>query len=139
MVLTATLLVLAQAAVGMVVNLYVTIPSRHPGARAGDFFAGSFHSVIWAIAHGSAALAVHATLGLALAVVVVAVTVEAFRRGDRSLRIWSSLAALLVIGAGFNGASFLDYNEDANSLIMELLALTAIACYSVVAFRLGRA
>lgn len=132
----ATLLVLAQAGIGMVVNLDVVIPTRHPGAHA-DFFGGSFHSTIWAIAHGSAGLAIHAVLGLCLAVVVIGVAIHAVRLGDRTVGAWSSVAALLVIGAGFNGASFLDYNHDVNSLLMALLAFGAIACYSVVMFRVA--
>jgi hypothetical protein len=134
----AMLLVLAQAAIGMVINLDVVIPSRHPGAHA-DFFGGSFHSVIWAIAHGGAALAIHALLGLFLAVIVLGVAIHAVRLGDRTVGAWSSVATLFVIGAGFNGASFLDYNHDVNSLIMALLAFAAIACYSVVMFHLAAA
>ena len=50
----------------MVVNLYVTVPAHHPGTHSASYFAGSLHNVAWAIAHGAATLAVHATLGLAL-------------------------------------------------------------------------
>jgi hypothetical protein len=32
--------------------------------------------------------------------------------------VWSVLGGLLVIGAGFNGASFLDFGHDSSSLIM---------------------
>ena len=71
MLLGAILLVLVQAALGMVVNLYVTVPAHHPGAHAANYIAGSLHSVAWAIAHGAPTLAVHATLGLALVVFVV--------------------------------------------------------------------
>lgn len=135
----AVLLVLAQAAIGMVVNLDVVIRTRHPGAHASDFFTGSFHSVIWAIAHGAAALAIHAVLGMTLAIIVLGVGIYAVRLGDRTVGAWSAAGALLVIGAGFNGARFLDYNHDANSLIMALLAFGVIACYSVVMFHLAAA
>jgi hypothetical protein len=40
----------------------------------------------------------------------------------------------LVIGAGFNGASFLNFNNNISSLIMALLAFGAIACYSAALF-----
>jgi hypothetical protein len=36
-----------------------------------------------------------------------------------------------VIGAGFNGASFLDFAHNSSSLIMALLALAAIGCYAI--------
>ncbi|MBV9914941.1 MAG: hypothetical protein JO153_00460 [Solirubrobacterales bacterium] len=133
----AMLLVLMQAAIGMVVNLYVTIPKHHPGAQPSEYFGGSFHSVIWAIGHGAAALALHTALGLALVLTVIASATEAIRSGDRSAAVWSILAALLVLGAGFNGASFIDFNDNASSLIMALLGLAAVASYAVVLLRLA--
>ena len=50
---------IAQTAVGMVVNLHVTVPVHHPGAQPEDYFSGSLHSIAWAIGHGSLALAGH--------------------------------------------------------------------------------
>src|SRR5476649_763749 len=50
------------AQIGMVVNLYVTIPPRHSGAHPSNYLIGSFHSVAWASAHGAGALAIHAAL-----------------------------------------------------------------------------
>lgn len=134
MLLGVVLLVVAQSGVGMAVNLYVTVPSRHPGSHPADYFAGSFHSVIWAIAHGTIALAIHAALGLALAVFVIGVAVHAIQSGRSAIAFWSVLGGLLVIGAGFNGSSFLDFGDNASSLIMALLALGAIACYATALF-----
>ena len=134
--LGAVVLVLVQAGIGMVVNLDVTIPAHHPGARPANYFSGSASSIGWAITHGAAALAIHATLGLAVAVLVIGVAVRSFAVASRPVRAWSVLAALLVIGAGFNGASFLDFNNDVSSLIMAMLAFAAVACYSVVLYLL---
>ena len=139
MVLTATVLVLVQAGIGMAVNLYVTVPGHHPGARAGDYFTGSVHSVGWAIAHGEAALAIHAVLGFAVAGSAIRGGHVALRSRQRAVARWSVLAAVLVIAAGFNGASFLDYNHDANSLLMALLAFAGVACYAITLFLVGRA
>lgn len=136
MVLAATLLVLVQAAIGMVVNLRVSVPRAHPGARPSEYFGGSFHSVVWAIGHGAPALAVHSALGLALVVTVIAVAIDLLRLRRRAVAAWSVFAALLVIGAGFNGAAFLDFNNDTNSLVMALLAFAAVACYTTVLFLL---
>ncbi len=66
MLLGAILLVLVQAELGMVVNLYVIVPAHHPGAHPANYFAGSLHSVTWAISHSPIPLALHAALGLAL-------------------------------------------------------------------------
>lgn len=139
MAFAATLLLLVQAAIGMVVNLDVTIPTRHPGAHPSEYFGGSFHSLVWAIAHGPIGLAVHAALGLALVLMVIGIAIDGLRLPGRRISVWSTIAALLVIGAGFNGASFLDFSNDTNSLIMALLAFAAIACYSVVMFLLADA
>jgi hypothetical protein len=93
--------------------------------------------VAWATAHGAATLAVHTTLGLALVVFVVGTAVHALRSGRRAAGGWSLLGGLFVIGAGFNGASFLDYAHNINSLIMTLLALAAIGCYATALMLLG--
>jgi hypothetical protein len=134
MLLAVIALVLVQAGIGMYVNLFVTIPTRHPGARPSSYFAGSARSVAWAVAHGAPTLVVHAVLGLALAVLVIGVAVYAVRGGRRPVGAWSVLAGLLVIGAGFNGASFLDFNHDISSLIMALLAFGAVTCYSAALY-----
>jgi hypothetical protein len=138
MVLTATVLVLVQASIGMAVNLYVNVPGTHPGARAADYFSGSFHSVVWAIGHGETALAIHAALGLAVAGAALGAAIEAVKSRVRPLAIWAVLAAVLVFGAAGNGAAFLDYNHDTNSLLMALLAFASIACYAITLFLLGR-
>jgi hypothetical protein len=130
--LGAVVLVLIQASVGMVVNLDVTIPDHHPGARPSNYLSGSASSIGWAISHGAPALAIHVTLGLALVIIVIGVAVRAFAVPSTPVRAWSILGALLVIGAGFNGASFLDFNNDISSLIMALLAFAAVACYAIV-------
>ena len=58
--------------------------------------------------------------------------------GRRRLTVAGYLGAASVVGAGFNGASFLDFNQDVSSLIMALLAAAAIACYAVILFNLSR-
>ena len=137
MILAAIVLVLVQSGIGMDVNLFVAIPAQHPGARPSSYFSGSVRSVAWAVAHGAPALVAHAVLGLALALLVIGVAVYAMRLGRRPIGAWSVLAGLLVIGAGFNGASFLDFNHDISSLIMALLALGAVACYSAALYLLA--
>jgi len=127
----AILLVLTQAGLGIVVNLYVTVPSHHSGAHPANYFNGSLHSLGWALAHGAAMLTVHAALGLAVVVLAVYLAVTAWRYGRAAIGGWCGLGGLFVIGAGFNGASFLDFNNNISSLLMALLAFAAIACYTV--------
>jgi hypothetical protein len=120
---------LVQASVGMAVNLNASVSAHHPGARPSNYLTGSFQSVTWAIGHGPAALAIHAALGLALVILVLALAVAA-RSAKRSVAALTLLGGLLVLGAGFNGASFLDFGHDTSSLIMALLCFAAIAAYS---------
>jgi hypothetical protein len=136
LVLGAVVAVLAQTGIGMVVNLYATIPAHHPGAHPSSYFAGSARSIVWAISHGAAALAIHATLGLVVVVLAITIALIALSGANRAVKIWLIVAAGLVIGAGFNGASFLDFNHNTSSLLMALLALGAVACYSVALFLL---
>ena len=122
-------LLIVQFFLGMITNLYVTIPDKHPGTGTNDFFAGAPHAVWWAISSGSGWLAAHVALGLALAVASIAFIVAAARSRDR-LWIWLSVAgALLLIGAGFNGASFLVFGHDFSSLIMAGLFALSLGAY----------
>jgi len=41
MTLAAAALVVIQVAIGIVVNLYVTVPAHHPGAHPANYFSGS--------------------------------------------------------------------------------------------------
>jgi hypothetical protein len=129
MMLGAAILLIVQASLGMVVNLYVRIPSNHPGTSSANYLSGSFHSVVWAVSHGALALAIHAAVGMALVVVATGVAVRALKLRRRAVTTCCVLAALLIIGAGFNGASFLDYNRNGNSLTMAVLALSSLLCY----------
>ena len=125
---------LVQFGLGMYVNLFANIPLNHPGHRASDFFAGSYHSVVWAETspHAPLILAFHAGLGLFLVVGSLWLAVLAIR-GRRAGFVWAAvLGALFILGAGFNGASFLNYDEDANSYVMALLFAAAVLCYIII-------
>jgi hypothetical protein len=138
MTLAAAVLVVIQVAIGMVVNLYVTVPAHHPGAHPANYFSGSFHSVIWAIGSGAISLAVHGAFGLALILFAIAVAVRAVRLRTGWVAVSSVLAALLALGAGFNGASFLDFGgQNISSLLMALLALGALCCYLLALYLLA--
>lgn len=139
MTLGAAVLVVAQVAIGMVVNLYVTVPAHHPGAHPGNYFSGSVHSLVWAIGSGAVSLAVHGALGLAVILFAITVAVRAVRLRTGRAAVSSVLAAMLVIGAGFNGASFLDFGgKNVSSLLMALLALGTLCCYLLALYVLPR-
>ena len=122
---------LVQMALGMVANLYVTIPAHHPGAHAGSYFSGAASGVGWATGHAPWSLAIHAAFGLVLVVAVVArLALAARRRGRRDI-VLAIAGAVFTIGAGFNGASFLNYGHALSSLLMALLFALALAAYAI--------
>ena len=111
------LLLLAQYLLGKVVNRFVTIPAHHPGANAANYFAGAASGIGWAIPDGPVWLAVHVAFGLAL--VVASLIAAATSTGNgRGVAITSGLGSLAIIGAAFNGASFLAYAQNFSSMIM---------------------
>jgi hypothetical protein len=127
--LAACALLLAQYLLGMVVNLYVDLPDHHPGAGASNYFSGAAAGLAWLISNGPAWAAAHAALGMALAAFALAAIILAWRRSGTAVRAASVVGALAVIGAGFNGTSFLNYGHDFSSLIMAGLWALALACY----------
>lgn len=127
--LGACALLLIQYLLGMVVNVYVVLPGRHPGASAGDYFTGAAAGLAWVIADGPAWAAAHAALGMALAAAALAAVALAWRTGSTRGRAASVVGALAIVGAGFNGASFVDYGHAFSSMIMAGLWALALACY----------
>ncbi|MGH3632848.1 MAG: hypothetical protein ACRDTS_01845 [Mycobacterium sp.] len=129
--LVMCLLLLAQFVSGMFVNLFVQIPDHHPGAKPIAYFSGAATSVSWALGHGGGFLTVHVALGLALIVVGIAALVFALRVGGAGPLITAIVGFLAILGAAFNGASFLNYDEDLSSMIMAGCFAVALACYTI--------
>ena len=127
--LTACVLLLIQYLLGMAVNLFVTLPGRHPGAGAGNYFTGAAAGLAWIIGQGPGWAAAHAAFGLALALAALASIALAWGRGSRAATGASVLGALAIVGAGFNGASFVNYGHAFSSMIMAGLWAVALACY----------
>ncbi|MGH2874460.1 MAG: hypothetical protein ACRDL5_18625 [Solirubrobacteraceae bacterium] len=128
-------LLLAQFVLGMVVNLYVVVPRSHPGARAGNYLSGVVSGVSWAIRRGPWSLAVHAALGLALVIVALVYLLHTLRTRTRGALAPALLGAVLTIGAGFNGASFLDFGHAVSSLVMAVCSVLAFTAYLAGALR----
>jgi hypothetical protein len=133
----AITLLLAQFLLGMAVNLFVNIPTQHPGAQPPEYFGGVVQSVTWAVLHGPFLLVLHALLGLLLVVGAFGVVARAWPLGGRMLRWTTAVGAVSVLGAGFNGGSFLNYNEDFSSMIMASLFAISVACYVLALYALA--
>ena len=127
--ISACVLLLVQFLLGMAVNLEVVLPKHHPGAQAVNYFGGVVSALGWVIPSGAAWVAAHASFGLALALAALAAVVLTWRGGSRTERLLTVLGLLFIIGAGFNGASFLNYGNAINSFIMAALWALATSCY----------
>jgi hypothetical protein len=127
--LGACALLLIQYLLGMVVNVYVILPGKHPGAGAGGYFSGAATGLAWLITDGPGWAAAHAAFGMALAAAALAAVALAWRTGGTAGRAVSAAGALAIIGAGFNGASFVNYGHAFSSMIMAGLWALALACY----------
>jgi hypothetical protein len=105
-----------------------------------NYVAGSYRSVMWAISSGFPALVLHSVLGLLLVVMAISVAAHAFSLYQPRVTTIAITGGLFVIGAAFNGASFLDFEgKNINSLLMALLALGALLCYVLIVYLLPAA
>ncbi|MGH3210647.1 MAG: hypothetical protein ACRDNO_23120 [Trebonia sp.] len=130
----ACALLIVQYLLGMAVNVFVVIAAQHPGANAGDYFSGAASGLGWVIASGPGWAAAHAAFGLAL--VVAAIAAVALARGHGRMAVsLPVIGALAVIGAAFNGVSFVNYGRPFSSMIMAGLWALALACYVAGAIR----
>jgi hypothetical protein len=127
-----------QFLLGMAVNLFVMIPTDHPGANPPEYFNGVVQSVTWAILHGHVLLIIHASLGLVLVLNGVGLLVAAIRTRARDLITITALGALGILAAGFNGGSFLNYNQDFSSMLMAVFFAVSVISYAVGLFVTGR-
>jgi len=127
-----TLLLLAiQFLIGMVVNLFVQVPSAHPGVGASNYFQGVVQGVAWALVHAPLALLFHVILGLLLFLASLLLIGLAIVSRRRAWIVTSLLGWLGIMAAGFNGASFLNYGHDFSSLIMSTGFLLAVISYAI--------
>lgn len=128
--LLAVFVLLLQYLAGMAVNLFVKLPDQHPGTGASEYFGGVAAGVSWAVLSGGILLTLHAVLGLLLVLMSAGLLVLSVRAGERGQIRACSVAALAIVGAGFNGGSFLNYGNDFSSMIMAGLWALAVGSYA---------
>jgi hypothetical protein len=121
---------LVEYALGLGVNLYVTVPARDQGG-------GVFAAVGRALANGPAGLAVHAGLGLLLLLGSIALVVRAVADRAPFFLVTSVVSLLAVLGAAGSGAAFVNSGQDSSSLTMGLLTAVALLCQLINLFRLS--
>ena len=120
-----------QFLLGMLANLFVTVPAVHPGANASEYFSGVAQGVIWALGNGVAALRLHVIVGLLLFLAAIWLLVLAIAERRRGHIVVAAVGLVGIMAAGFNGASFMNYSHDFSSLLMSLGFLLATAAYVI--------
>src|SRR5215467_2642491 len=115
----AILIVLAiQLALGIGVNLYVTLPAAgHPG-HASWFGNGAL-------------LALHAALGMFLILAAIALLVRAIMAKNAALIATSAAGLAAIVLAFFFGATFTEKLTNGYSLGMAIAFAAALACYAI--------
>jgi hypothetical protein len=113
--------VVVQFALGVWVNLYVTVPARDHG---GGFYAAAGR----ALANGPVALGIHAGLGLLLVLGSISLVVRSAQSGNRALILLSLGFFVTLLGAASSGASFVDSGRDSASATMAVLTGLALIC-----------
>ena len=122
--------VVVQYALGIWVNLYVTVPARDQG--------GGFLTAIGrALANGPVALGIHAGLGLLLVLGSISLVVRSVLSRDRALIVLSALFLLALLGAASSGASFVDSGRDSASASMAMLTGVALICSLISLYLTG--
>jgi hypothetical protein len=124
------LLLLIEFLSGVAVNLYVTIPSSHPGSSGSSYIGRLFQGVPWAIAHGAPWLQLHALLGVLLILGGLRLLMVSTRVHGRAWVFASSVGLLGLLFAGFNGGSFVNYGHDISSMLMSVGCAAAMASYA---------
>jgi len=130
-VLLATILALLglQFLLGMLANLFVSVPTVHPGANAAEYFSGVAEGVIWALGNAVAALRLHVIVGLLLFLAALWLLALAIAARQRGRIVVAAVGLVGIMAAGFNGASFMNYGHDFSSLLMSLGFLVAAVAY----------
>lgn len=124
-------MLIVQFAIGVVVNLYATIPAKDKGS-------GIVGAIGRALANGPASLAVHAGLGLLIVLAAVALVVRSvIARHTVSIAL-SVIGLAAIASAALNGARFVaDGGPASASLAMALSTAVAMLCYATGLLVLG--
>ena len=129
-IFTLVLLVI-EFIVGEITNLFVAIPSAHPGA-ASSALSGFLPGLGWALTQSRLlALQVHRAIGLLLVLLALVLIGLAMVRRQRPWVITSLIGGIGVLIAAFTGVGFVNTGQAASSLLMALGFLLALIAYAL--------
>jgi hypothetical protein len=126
--LAALIMIVVQYGLGIVLNLYVAVPSS-------DAHAGFMQEIL----SGPLTLTLHALLGLALIGIAIVLLAKAIGAGERPVALLAA-GGLIAIGGAFGaGEIFVRNGQQGASLAMALLTGAALLCYIVALARVSGA
>jgi asparagine N-glycosylation enzyme membrane subunit Stt3 len=118
-------LLIVQFALGIVVNLYATVPAQDKGS-------GIFGAIGRALTNGPGSLASHAGLGLLIVLAAAALVVRSIVSRHAASIVLSVIGLAAIASAALNGARFVADGGPANaSLAMALSTALAMLCYAI--------
>lgn len=123
----AFVMLVVQVALGIYVNLYVTVPRADHG-----------HGLGQAIANGPAGLTLHIAVGLLLILSALGFLVQTILARQPALLAAAVLGLLAMIGAAASGSAFTGSGRDSASMAMAALASVGLLCYGTTLFLLPR-
>ena len=115
---------------GMWVNLFVVIPSHHPGVSP-SYFAGAVGGVLWALFAGPLFLRLHVVLGLLLGLMGLSHLARTLAAPPPRRLGWSIVGLFGLLGGAGKGASFINYGHDFSSMLMSVGFALALVGYGM--------
>ena len=119
--LAILIVLIVQFALGISVNLYVTLPAVGRPGHASWFGNGPL-------------LALHAALGMLLILGAIFVLVETIMARNATLIVTSATGLVAILLAAFFGSGFTDKLTNGYSLGMAIAFAVALACYAIGLF-----
>ena len=134
--LAQVLLLAVQTGLGLVANIFATLPAADQGKGLLSSFGDS-------MSKGPASVAGHAGFGMLVFVNACLLIVFSLTVQDTSVKLASAIGWLCIAGAAVSGAAFVNAAQDSNSanyasLTMGLLTMVAFAAYAWNLFVLGK-
>lgn len=117
--LAVLVLTVLEYAIGMYVNLYVTLPKADHGAGLGT-----------AISNGPAVLSLHAVVGLLLGLGALGVLAHSVMTRRWAVAGFSAVGLLALALASVAGTGFARTGDNSASMAMSVLAGVALLCYA---------
>jgi len=117
--LAVLVLVVVEYAIGMYVNLYVTVPKADHGGNLGG-----------AISNGPATLSLHAVIGLLLGLGALGLLAQAVMARHWGVVALSAAGLLALVFASVAGTGFTGTGDNSASMAMSVLTGIALLCYA---------